>query len=123
MYGGPRIGEATALTVENFQYKRRRVRVEKTWTVDKQGNRTLGEPKNWERRWVPVPQFLADEINTLVRGRKGAEYIFQPARGESIYDRNWYNRVWIKVRTVVDDAAELSVHDLRHFAATLAIGA
>jgi len=31
--------------------------------------------------------------------------------------------VWLKVRTAVEEAASFSVHDLRHVAATLAIGA
>lgn len=123
MYGGTRIGEATALTTENFQYAERRVRVEKTWTVDKQGRRTLGEPKGWERRWVPLPQFLANEIHELVKDRQSEDYIFQSAQGGPINDRNWYNRVWLKSRQAVDAAANLSVHDLRHVAATLAIGA
>lgn len=123
MYGGTRIGEATALKVVNFQYDQRRVRVEKTWTVDRDGKRVLGEPKGWVRRWVPIPQFLADEIQDLVHGRDPDSYMFQSVRGEAINDRNWYNRVWIKARTAVDAAAKLSVHDLRHVAATLSIGA
>lgn len=49
--------------------------------------------------------------------------MFQSAQGEAINDRNWYNRVWTKARTAVDAASSYSVHDLRHVAATLAIGA
>lgn len=123
MYGGPRIGEATAFRVRNFQHKSRRIRVEQTWTVDEEGKRVLGEPKGWEKRWIPLPKFLADEINELVKNRKPDEFVFQSARGEAINDRNWYNRVWLKVRTAVDASASFSVHDLRHVAATLAIGA
>lgn len=122
MYGGPRIGEATAFTVGNFEYDRRRIRVEQTWTVDRQGRRTLDTPKGRQKRWVPLPQFLADEIRDLVQGRESDEFVFQSARGEAINDRNWYNRVWLQVRSAVPDAAEYSVHDLRHVAATLAIG-
>lgn len=122
MYGGPRIGEATAFVVENFDYTRRRIRVERTWTVDKQGRRVLGEPKGWEKRWVPLPLFLANEIRQLVKDREPSEFVFQPARGEAINDRNWYNRVWLKIRSAVPKAADFSVHDLRHIAATLAIG-
>ena len=69
--------------------------------MDKEGRRVLGDPKGWERRWVPLPKFLADEINELVKDREPAEHVFQSPRGESINDRNWYNRVWVKVRTVV----------------------
>lgn len=122
MYGGPRIGEATAFRVENFDHKRRRIRVEKTWTVDKGGKRILGTPKGWETRWIPLPRFLADEIKDLVEGRGADEFVFQSARGDAINDRNWYNRVWVKIRSVVPAAETYSVHDLRHVAATLAIG-
>ena len=50
MYGGPRIGEATALQVKDFDAANQRVRVTQTWTVNAQGDRILGEPKGWEKR-------------------------------------------------------------------------
>lgn len=122
MYGGPRIGEATAFRVRNFETERRRIRVEQTWTVDREGRRMLGEPKGWEARWVPIPRFLVAQLQELMNDREPDEYVFQSARGEAINDRNWYNRVWLKAREEVPAAAKYSVHDLRHVAATLAIG-
>jgi len=123
MYCGPRIGEATAFTVTNFQYDRRRIRVEQTWTLDRSGRRMLGPPKEWELRWIPLPRFLADEIHNLSEGREPEEFLFQAPRGGAIDGGNWYNRVWLPTRRVVDAAAQMSVHETRHVAATLAIGA
>ena len=122
-YGGLRIGEATALQVQNFDRDNRRVRVTRTWTVDRDGNRTLGDPKGWEKRWVTLPMFLVDEIASLTESRNSDDYVFQAKRGGPVSDRNWYNRVWLKVREAVPQASAYSVHDLRHVAATLAIGA
>lgn len=75
------------------------------------------------KRWVPLPHFLSDAISSHVEGRAPDDFIFQSTRGEAINDRNWYNRVWLKTREVVPVAASYSIHDLRHVAATLAIGA
>lgn len=123
IYGGLRIGEATALTVEHFDAENHSVRVNQTWTVDRDGQRALGSPKGKQDRTVPIPHFLSEELNTLIKGRAAKEYIFQSPRGGAINDRNWYNRVWSKTRDTVPGAESLRIHDLRHIAATIAIGA
>lgn len=123
MYGAPRIGEATAFKVKDFDYAGHRLRVRRTWTVAEQGNRIIGPPKGWEQRWVPVPGFLAAELRELVKGRGSDEYLFQATRGGAINDRNWYNRVWVNVRKETGLATGYSVHALRHVAATFAISA
>ncbi|QAB17098.1 site-specific integrase [Leucobacter muris] len=122
-YCGLRIGEATALKVKDVDLAGLQLRVLRTWTVDKEGVRVLGTPKTWEKRWVPVPQFLADELKLLMQGREPEDYLFRSSRGGAINDRNWYNRVWLKVRDALGIAGKMSVHDLRHVAATLAIAA
>lgn len=123
MYGGPRIGEATAFKVKDFDYAGRRVRVRRTWSIDEAGERIIGAPKNWEARWVPVPRFLAELLRELAKGRKADDWLFQAKRGGPIHDRNWYNRVWVKMRSKTGLATGYSVHDLRHVAATFAISA
>lgn len=121
-YVGPRIGEATAIQVRDLDLDHARARVMRTWTVDREGKRKLGPPKTWERRWAPLPDFLVSELRALCEGREPDDFVFQSTRGEAINDRNWYNRVWVPVRKGTA-AASLSVHDLRHVAATLSIAA
>lgn len=121
-YAGTRIGEATALQVRDLDLSGQRARISRTWTVDREGRRKLGTPKTWQRRWVPLPRFLVADLESLCDGRADDEFVFQTARGEAINDRNWYNRLWVSVRS--DTAASgMSVHDLRHVAATLSIAA
>lgn len=121
-YSGPRIGEATALKVKDFDAVKNRLRVSKTWTVDRDGRRKLGTPKTWERRWVPLPKFLTTELMKLSEGRDLDNFLFRTKGGHPIDSTNWYNRVWLKIRTGTL-AQSFSVHDLRHVAATLAIAA
>ncbi|QIK64104.1 site-specific integrase [Leucobacter viscericola] len=121
-YSGPRIGEATALQVRDLDLTQGRARINRTWTVDREGKRKLGPPKTWEKRWIPLPSFLIAELTTLCENRADDDYVFQTARGEAVNDRNWYNRVWKPIRS--ETAAEkLRVHDMRHVAASLSIAA
>lgn len=123
VYSGPRIGEATALKVKRLDLDRRRARVARTWTTDKQGKRKLGPPKTGGKRWLPIPEFLVDELREHVKGKRPDDYVFTTARGEAIDGGNWYNRVWTRMRSNTGIALGYSVHDLRHVAATLAIAA
>jgi integrase len=122
-YSGPRIGEATALRIRDLDPTNQRARVHRTWTVDREGRRKLGPVKTWEKRWLPIPTFLVDELTALTTGRTPDDFIFTAARGGPIDGTNWYNRVWTKTRAAAGLATAMSVHDLRHVAATNAIAA
>ena len=122
-YAGPRIGEATALRIKDLDLPGRRARIMRTWTTDKQGNRKLGPAKTWQRRWVPLPAFLTAELERLTRGRGPEEFVFTNSRGGAVSGKNWYTRVWTVARANVGLPDHISVHDLRHVAATNAIAA
>ncbi|GAT73599.1 site-specific recombinase, phage integrase family [Microbacterium sp. HM58-2] len=121
--GGPRIGEATAFKVKDLDLDGKRVRVHRTWTTDREGRRKLGPVKTWEKRWIPLAGFIIDGIRPLVEDRDPEDYVFRSARGAAVDGKNWYNRVWLVARRAVPAAAAMSVHDLRHVAATNAIAA
>ncbi|MFF8817319.1 tyrosine-type recombinase/integrase [Leucobacter sp. NPDC015123] len=121
-YAGPRIGEATALQVRDIDFAGRRARINRTWTFDRAGKRKLGPPKTWERRWIPLPEFLIDELKKLCAGRDPESFVFTSKEAAHIQDRNWYNRVWMVVRKDTP-AAGMSAHDMRHVSATLSIAA
>lgn len=127
-YSGPRIGEATGLKVKDLDLDGKRARIMRTWTVDKQGNRKLGPAKTWQKRWIPLSSFVVDGLRVLVKDRAGndrdgEEYVFTNSRGGSVDGKNWYNRVWVKARATAGLPNHISVHDLRHVAASLAITA
>ena len=121
MYAGPRIGESTAFKVKDFDAAGKRIRVRRTWTLDDDALRVIGPPKGHEKRWVPLPQFLVDELVQLCENRGPEDWLFQSSRGVAIDSSNWYNHVWKKMQKSTGLATGYSVHDLRHVAATLAI--
>lgn len=120
---GPRIGEATALKIKDLRLDEKRARVHRTWTTDREGRRKLGPVKTWEKRWVPLADFVVDGLIRITAGRDPEDFVFITVRGAAVDGGNWYNRIWLKVRRAVDAAATYSVHDLRHVAATNAIAA
>lgn len=123
-YSGPRIGEATAIKIKDLDLDGHRIRLHRTWTVDRAGNRKLGPIKNWAKRWLPIPTFVADGIKQITDGRGPDEYVFlNQTRTTAIDGKNWYNRVWTPSRGATGLADGMSVHDLRHVAATNAIAA
>ena len=123
-YAGVRVGEATALRVGDVGLFTCRARIRQTWTRTSDGDRVLGTPKTHQRRAVPLPRFVVDELRPLIDGRPLDAYVFRAARGGAINDHNWRIRVFN--RAVVDADLEgrgLTPHKLRHTAASSAIAA
>ncbi len=140
-YTGLRWGEMAALRVQDFDMLRRRVNVSRS--VTESGGLVWSNPKTWERRSVPFPAALADELSALMVGRGRDDLVFTDMRGGVLRNSNWRARVFEKaVRTVqaaviAQRAKELAAtgvaitpefptitpHDLRHTAASLAVSA
>lgn len=120
---GPRIGEATALKIKDLDLENKRARIHRTWTVDRAGLRKLGPVKTWEKRWLPLADFVVSGLETIIAGRDAEDFVFVTVRGAAVDGKNWYNRIWLKARRAVQSASGYSVHDLRHVAATNAIAA
>lgn len=126
-YGGPRINEALAFQVQDIRRDAGRADVLRTWTRDKNGRRKLGPPKTWEKRALPLHDFVLDELAPLMKDRAPTDWLFRPDRGDSALDhKNWYNRVWrpaLKIARLDDPEYALTIHKLRHTAASSAIAA
>lgn len=124
---GPRVNEALALQVGDVKVSIRRATINRTWTRDKNGRRTLGPPKTWEKRAIPVPDYVLEELAPLMKGMPDEAWLFRADRGTSALDhKNWYNRVWIPAVELAGlDGEEygLTIHKLRHTAASAAIAA
>lgn len=131
-YTGLRYGEMAALTVADFDMLRRRVHVRRSVTEVK-GKLVWSTPKNHERRSVPFPRFLAEDLARRMagKGREGA--VFSAPGGGVLRIATFRTRVFnpavAKLRGIGDDGKPTTdwprptMHDLRHTAASLAISA
>lgn len=123
-YVGVRIGEATALEVRDIDWSRGRVRIARTWTVDRDGVEVLGPPKSGKARWAAVPQSLMVPLARLCEGRDGEDWVFRAKRGGQVHLHNWRTRVWYPiVRACGLEDTGVTIHSLRHTYASLAIAA
>ena len=146
-YTGLRWGEMAALRVQDFDMLRRRVNVSRS--VTESGGLVWSTPKTHERRSVPFPAALADELAALMVGRTRDQLVFTDLRGGVLRNSNWRARVFDKAVTAVkaDAVAQrakevaatatsatpgtattpefptITPHDLRHTAASLAVSA
>jgi integrase len=124
-YTGLRWGEMAALRVQDFDMLRRRVNVSRS--VTESGGLVWSTPKTWERRSVPFPAVLVDELAALMVGKRREELVFTDLRGGVLRNSNWRARVFAravaKCRKAVDTFPSITPHELRHTAASLAVSA
>lgn len=120
-YTGLRWGELTALRVRDVDALRRRLAVNEN-AVRVGAEIHVGSPKTHELRSVPYPEFLELPIAKMCEGKTrdgllfgdGVDYLGRPRSSGA--SRSWF-------MTALDAAGleRMTVHDLRHTAASLAI--
>lgn len=140
-YTGLRWGEMAALRVQDFAMLRRRVNVSRS--VTESGGLVWTPGKSHERRSVPFPASLSDELAALMVGKSREDLVFTDQRGGVLRNSNWRDRVFkpavealratsIEQRrkelaedgeVVTPEFPTITPHDLRHTAASLAISA
>jgi integrase len=124
-YTGLRWGEATALHIRDVDLARRRVDVHEN-AVEVSGTIHVGTPKSGEARSVPFPLFLAPLLTTMTENKApsqllfgdGDSYLHQPDRR-----RGWYVSAIARSQAADKSFPRVTIHDLRHTAASLAISA
>lgn len=120
-YAGLRWGELAALTVRRVDPLRRRLEIVEAIT-EVHGKVVVGTTKNHQRRSVPIPRFLADELTTQLAGKAPGDLVFTAPEGGVLRNTNFRPRFF-------DPAAEraglvgVTPHELRHTAASLAVAA
>jgi integrase len=123
-YGGLRIGEAMALRVKDVDPMRRRVTV-RVAVAEVEGALVEGTPKGGRPRTVRVPAFLADELARHIAPRAGDPQarVFLGERGGALYPSFFRRKVFQPACRRLGLNPAPRVHDLRHTAVALAIGA
>jgi integrase len=125
-YTGLRWGEMAALTVQRIDLVKRRVEVADA-VSEPRGVLTWGTPKNHVRRSVPFPEFLVPVLKLQMTGLSAADVVFKGSDGGVMRSGNFRNRVFneaVKRAMKLDPSfPRVTVHDLRHTAASLAVSA
>lgn len=124
---GLRWGEAAALRVEDVSVDERRLRIRRNWV--RAGSEFIEtEPKTWERRDVPVPEYVMAAIQKEMQGKGPDDLVFTDAGGRRIHEQSasvhpkdadaqqWFGNALRDAGVPV-----LTCHDLRHTAASIAV--
>lgn len=131
-YTGLRYGEMAALKVRDFDMLRRRVNIRESVT-EVSGKLVWSTPKTHEKRSVPFPKFLVDDLATRMEGKRRDDLVFSAPAGGVLRIATFRTRILNpavdKLRGLDDkgepttDWPRPTLHDLRHTAASLAISA
>ena len=116
---GLRFGELAALRVRRVNLLRRRLIVAESVT-EVTGRAVWSLPKTNRTRTVPFPPSLAAGIEELCQGKSPDDLLFTAPEGGLLRLSNWRRRVFdpaCRAAGLVD----VTPHDLRHTAASLAI--
>ncbi len=137
-YTGLRWGEMAALRVSSFDMLRRRVNVLEA-VAEVKGKAVWSTTKNHERRSVPFPKFLTDELSRSMKGKDRDALVFTSPQGALLRVSTYRKRVFTPAVKRLRDPKRsagaavggreiqqfpyITPHDLRHTAASLAISA
>lgn len=124
-YCGPRWGEATAVRIKSVDPARRRISIAEN-AVNVGGVVHVGTPKTGETRSIPYPAFLDDGITAAMQDKRPDQLLFgagdvhvRPPDGR----RGWFVSAVAKCLEVDPTFPTITIHDLRHTAASLAVSA
>lgn len=118
-YTGLRWGEVAALRVSRLDLLRRRIIVAESVTPIR-GVMVWGTPKGHERREVPLPQFLARELEAHIAGLDAAALVFTGPRGAVLRSTTFRDAALAAAAKRVG-VPGFHPHEFRHTAASLAI--
>ena len=84
------------------------------------GVMVFGTPKSHQCRSVPVPRSFCEALTDACAGKSPADLVFTAPRGGVLMLRNWRRRVFDPALKAAG-LGELTPHELRHTAASLAV--
>lgn len=121
-YTGVRWGEASALRVKDVDLDKRRLHIVEN-AVFVRGEVIVGSPKTHKRRSVPFPAFLHEQLGQAVQGKAETDLVFPGRFGEhqttpTIRQNSWFDKALASAQL-----SPMTIHDLRHTTASLAVSA
>lgn len=119
---GLRWGEASALRVEDIDTINNRINVRRNY-VRFGKIHSEGAPKTWENRSVPVPSYVMGEIKKEIQGKLSDRLVFEEWEGEYLHEQRRGKNGWYSHAIADAGIPSLTIHDLRHTAASIAISA
>lgn len=120
-YTGIRWGEMAALRVSSVDRVRRRLMIEASVT-EVNGIMEWTEPKDHQRRSVPYPAFLDEEIRARTIGKLPEDLLFTAPMGGVLRYGN-ARRNWFDPAAKQAGLGTVTPHELRHTASSLAVKA
>lgn len=118
---GLRAGELFGLRVGGIDLVNRKLHVvEGVVEVHKLGL-VVGETKSHQERWVPFRSSLVEPLRVQIADKKPDEFLFQSAKGDAVRLRNWSRRYFSPAAALAGVSDDVTVHWLRHSAATQAL--
>ncbi|MBG6237400.1 integrase [Mycetocola sp. CAN_C7] len=121
-YTGLRWGELAGLTVSSVDVARGRLKVSQN-AVEVAGVIHVGTPKNHKVRSVPFPSFLIPQLLEQMDCKAGDDLLLPGQDGEHMKRTRVSSgsKSWFKTALVASKLEPMTLHDLRHTAASLAI--
>jgi integrase len=118
-YTGLRFGEMAALRVRRVDFLRKRLTIAESAT-EVGGRIEFGTPKTHQQRTVPLPAALAKPLARRCEGKQPHDLLVNTPAGTVLRLRNW-RRVVFDPAAKAAGLADVTPHDLRHTAASLAV--
>lgn len=118
---GLRWGEAIALRVRDVEFLKRRLVVHEN-AVQLGVEHAVGQTKGRTVRSVPVPSFVLDELSPLCADKEPSDLVFPGPDGKYL-PRPKSTRGWFSGAVKRAKVQQITPHDLRHSAASLAVSA
>ena len=87
------------------------------------GEVIIGTPKTYKRRSVPFPAFLGSSLAVASAGRGADDLVFADERGRPLVTPTTRQHSWFDRALADANLSPMTIHDLRHTAASLAISA
>lgn len=116
---GLRFGELAGLRVKRVDLEARRLHIVEA-VVEVGKEMVTGDPKTHQSRTVPFRASLVEPLRAQLKGKPADSYVFTDSQDGPLRLRNWSRRVFTPAVELAG-LSDVTVHDLRHTAASHAI--
>jgi integrase len=121
-YTGLRWGEVAGLRVKDVDLNRGRLSIRQN-AVYVKGFVIVGTPKTHKQRSVPFPAFMRADLRSAISGKTEDGLVFAGRFGQHLTTPTIRENSWFDKALAAASLPPMTIHDLRHTAASLAISA